>query len=114
MKDIDPRLLRFFDALADETRLKILISISETPLTVSEIHHALGTERITLSGVSHQLRLMTDLDIVVPEKSGREKRFSLSKKYCWCILRDAFRQLRKGKCPHCSDIEKTGGLLIIR
>lgn len=81
-------MVQFFSALADETRLKILVSLTAGEKTVSEIHSEFG-ESITLSGVSHQLKTLSTIDIIESEKSGREKKYSLSGEFCWCILRDA-------------------------
>ena len=109
MKKINPRILNFFDALSDETRLNIIISISKKPLTVNDIHKFIP--EITLSGISHQLKLLSNLGIVEYEKEGRKRFYRLSHDYCWCILKDAFNTMnKKTKCSKCVDIEKTGGL----
>jgi ArsR family transcriptional regulator len=111
MKPIDPKIMRFFSTLADETRLKILVSLSKGPLTVNQIHHELGENTLTLSAISHQLKLMSNLDIVAFEKKGRNKFYSLSNKYCWCILKQAFDYFKERKpCPHCANIATIGGI----
>ncbi len=110
MQKIDPSVIRFFQALSDETRLRILVAISEEPRTVNEIHQAVGD--ISLSAVSHQLSMMEDIGIVQSRRDGRNKFFSLSKNFCWCILRDAFSYFgQKKRCPHCAHIEEEGGIL---
>ncbi|MEK6916734.1 MAG: metalloregulator ArsR/SmtB family transcription factor [Nanoarchaeota archaeon] len=111
MRKINPKVIQFFEALADETRLKILLSISKGPIAVNEIHREVGEP--TLSAISHQLRTMSDLDIVRFEKKGREKFYRLSDAHCWCPLRDAFSQMsNKTKCPHCAMLFKKGSVLI--
>ena len=113
MAKVNSRIIRFFDALADETRLKILLAISKGPITVNDIHNALQERNLTLSAISHQLKTMSDLDIIRYEKKGREKYFRLSDAYCWCPLRDAISKFNdKTKCPHCADIMMDGGGLI--
>lgn len=82
------RMVQFFSALADETRLKILTSLTSGAKTVSEIHSQFE-ESITLSAVSHQLKILSSTEIIEGKKSGREKKYSLSGEFCWCILRDA-------------------------
>jgi ArsR family transcriptional regulator len=99
MKKVNKKILRFFSALSDETRLKIVSCLKESPSTVSQIHRCVG-DNMTLSAVSHQLRLLTDLDIVDYKKSGREKTFRLSDEFCWCILKDAEKHF-SGKCKKC-------------
>lgn len=55
-------------ALAAPSRLLILESLAEGPLTVGEITETVGMEQ---SAVSHQLRLLRDLGFVVAERRGR-------------------------------------------
>ncbi|NQV09012.1 winged helix-turn-helix transcriptional regulator [Candidatus Woesearchaeota archaeon] len=105
MRKINKKVLQFFSALADETRLNILKSLAEKSKTVNEIYNVVG-EEITLSAVSHQLKHMNDIGIVEFEKKGREKTFELSDNFCWCILRDAFDHFDgKTSCPHCIKIK---------
>ena len=106
MDTINKKILQFFSCLSDETRLKILVSLTEKPRTVKDIHDSVG--KITLSAVSHQLRLMSDLDIIVFEKKGRKKLFRLSDDFCWCILKDAFRHF-EGKCKRCAQMGGKNG-----
>ena len=96
--------VQFFSSLADETRLKILVGLMEESKNVGEIHTFVGGT-ITLSAISHQLKLLSSLKVIIPEKKGREKYFTLSKNFCWCILRDAFKHLgKKSGCKECSKI----------
>jgi len=93
---ISKKMVGFFSALADETRLKILLGLTEGSKTVSGIHKSIGND-LTLSAVSHQLKSLENAGVVVYEKKGREKRFELSDEFCWCILRDAVEQFDKTK-----------------
>jgi len=98
------KIMQFFSSLADKTRLHILLSISEKPKTVNEIYNFVGREKMTLSAISHQLKQLTDMNIVTFEKKGKEKLFELSDKFCWCILKDAFEQFNinlKITCKKC-------------
>ncbi|MBR9676309.1 winged helix-turn-helix transcriptional regulator [Candidatus Woesearchaeota archaeon] len=100
------KIKQFFTALSDETRLKILLELIKSPKNVNEIHKAIPN--ITLSAVSHQLKQMKDIDIIFYERKGREKIYSLSEKFCWCILRDATNHFKRGgkNCPHCIEMQK--------
>ena len=91
------RILQFFSALSDETRLKILLTLVEGSKYVGEIHRSFGKDRITLSAISHQLKYLNDVDILVYEKRGKEKIFSLSDNFCWCTLRDAVKHFQNKK-----------------
>lgn len=98
------KIMQFFSSLADKTRLHILLSIAEKPKTVNEIYDFVGRDKMTLSAISHQLKQLTDMNIITFERKGKEKYFELSDKFCWCILRDAFSQFDtniKIKCKKC-------------
>jgi len=98
------KVLNFFSCLADKTRLKIILGIAEKSKSVNEIYKFVGKEKMTLSAISHQLKQLSDLNIVKFEKKGKEKLFRLSEDFCWCVLRDAFGQFGskiKIKCKKC-------------
>lgn len=103
-KDAKKNALAFFSSLADETRLKILLSMANGKKNVGEIYEFVGRNKMTLSAISHQLKMLSDSGIVSYKKDGKEKYFELSGKYCWCILRDVFKQFNnsiKIKCKKC-------------
>lgn len=103
------KIMNFFSSLADGTRLKIILSMAEKPITVNEIYDTVGRGKMTLSAISHQLKLLNNLNIVSYNKKGKEKFFELSDKFCWCILRDAFKQFDnniKIKCKKCENQKK--------
>jgi DNA-binding transcriptional ArsR family regulator len=87
----EKKVAQFFASLADETRIKILLSLTEGPKTVNEIYSFVGREGITLSAISHQLKQLSDMEIIHYKRNGKEKIFQLSNEFCWCILRDAFK-----------------------
>ena len=111
MKHINKKVMQFFSALADETRLRILLSLAESPKNVNAIYEGLGRDKMTLSAVSHQLRQMSDIEIIECQKKGREKIFRLSDNFCWCILDDAFSHFhgKQPKCPTCAKLKGRGG-----
>ncbi len=86
------KIAEFFAALSDETRLMILRSLMDKDKTVNDIHKDI--KDLTLSAISHQLKYLTNLDIIEYEKKGREKIFHLSDKFCWCMVRDAFKHFK--------------------
>ncbi len=103
--DAKRNVLNFFSSLADDTRLKILLSLAERKRNVTEIHNFVGNDAVTLSAISHQLKALSDSGIVFSNKDGQEKYYELSDKYCWCILSDAFSQFDnkiKIKCKKCN------------
>jgi DNA-binding transcriptional ArsR family regulator len=92
-EEIKQKLLNFFSSISDETRLMILLAIAKSPKTVTEIHEAVGKSKISMSAISHQLKLLRSMNIVVAKKKGKERLYELSDEYCWCILRDALRKV---------------------
>jgi DNA-binding transcriptional ArsR family regulator len=91
MSEINKKIVNFFSALSDETRLKILTLLMKQPKNVNEIYSNFNKDKITLSAISHQLKLLSNLDIIIADKIGREKTYKLSDRFCWCVLRDALK-----------------------
>lgn len=106
IRESETKVMQFFSSLADETRLHILLSIAENPKTVNEIYDFVGRNKMTLSAISHQLKQLSDQGIVVSEKKGKEKYYELSDRFCWCILRDAFKQFNNDLQIRCKKCEK--------
>jgi len=107
VQDVDDRIVKFFSSLSDPTRLKLVLSIFQKPRTVTELHNCIGEDKMSLSAISHQLKTLSDAGIVLSEKNGREKTFSLSNDFCWCILRDALAHFKGStRCKECSRLEK--------
>ena len=101
-------IMQFFSSMADETRLKILLCLAEGEKTVGSIHKCIGKDKMTLSAISHQLRLLNDNRIVSSRKQGKEKYFRLGDDFCWCILKEAcshFGKEKKIKCSKCLKIK---------
>jgi len=63
-----------FQALATPSRLLILSTLGEGPCTVREITEAVAMAQ---SAVSHQLRLLRNLGLVVGERHGRNVVYQL-------------------------------------
>jgi DNA-binding transcriptional ArsR family regulator len=61
-------------ALATPSRVLILAQLREQPRSVSELVAAVGMQQ---SAVSHQLRLLRDIGLVVGERRGRSVVYSL-------------------------------------
>ncbi len=106
----EKKVMQFFSSLADKTRLHILLSMAKEPKTVNEIYEFVGKDKMTLSAISHQLRQLFDLNIVSYEKKGKKRSYKLSDKFCWCILRDAFKQFNDKITIKCEKCEKRNGI----
>lgn len=103
MVRINKKILNFFSSLSDETRLRIVLSLTEGPKNVGDIHGVLGKKKITLPAISHQLKLLESSGVVVFEKKGREKVFRLADGFCWCLVKDVFGHFGSGKKCKCGE-----------
>jgi DNA-binding transcriptional ArsR family regulator len=72
--DVAGRIADAMHALATPSRVLILAQLRERPQSVSELIAAVGMEQ---SAVSHQLRLLRDIGLVVGERQGRRVVYSL-------------------------------------
>jgi ArsR family transcriptional regulator, nickel/cobalt-responsive transcriptional repressor len=61
-------------ALATPSRLRILACLHEGPRSVTEISETVGMDG---SAVSHQLRILRHLGLVIGERDGRRVNYSL-------------------------------------
>ena len=69
------RIARFFATLADPSRVKLLSALTISPLCVTDIAAILNMNQTT---VSHQLRLLRDLDMVTCERQGKILKYKIA------------------------------------
>jgi DNA-binding transcriptional ArsR family regulator len=72
--EVADRVAEAMQALATPSRVLILAELREGPRSVSELIAAVGMQQ---SAVSHQLRLLRDIGLVVGERRGRSVVYSL-------------------------------------
>lgn len=72
--DVAGRIADAMQGLAAPSRVLILAQLRERPHAVSELVAAVGMQQ---SAVSHQLRMLRDIGLVVGEKRGRSVVYSL-------------------------------------
>jgi DNA-binding transcriptional ArsR family regulator len=77
-------------ALATPSRVLILAQLRERALSVSELVSAVGMQQ---SAVSHQLRLLRDLGLVVGERDGRRVVYSLYDDHVALLIDQAINHL---------------------
>ena len=73
-------------ALTAPSRLLILSRLREAPSTVTEITEAVGMEQ---SAVSHQLRLLRTMGLIVKARTGRNITYSLYDNHVASLLDEA-------------------------
>ncbi len=69
------KLAETFKALGDPTRTQILYALAKDELCVCDIAYLLGK---TQSAISHQLRVLRNLDLVKYRKEGKIAYYSLN------------------------------------
>ncbi|MFH5881016.1 MAG: ArsR/SmtB family transcription factor, partial [Candidatus Izemoplasmataceae bacterium] len=76
MKKIDQikDTVKLFKIFSDETRLRIIALLSESEYCVQEISDTL---KMSQSSISHQLKLLRDLNVVKTRREGKNIFYSL-------------------------------------
>lgn len=83
-------LAQFFKAVADVSRLKLLLHLMKQEANVNELAEATG---LTLSGVSHQLKLLKSMKLVKSSKQGKYVYYSLDDHHVKHIINDSLIHL---------------------
>lgn len=73
--DSTRKIARFFALLADPSRVKLLSALTISPLCVTDLAAILNMNQTT---VSHQLRLLRDLDVVICERQGKILKYKIA------------------------------------
>ncbi len=73
-------------ALAAPSRVRILARLVQSPCSVGDLAAAIGMEQ---SAVSHQLRLLRHLGLVVGERDGRRTVYALHDDHVGVLLEEA-------------------------
>lgn len=81
-----PLISRFFKVIGDETRLKIMMVLSEDEVSVNDIAVALN---MTKSAISHQLKLLKAEGHIRSEKRGKQIYYTLDDLHVVEILNKA-------------------------
>ena len=76
-------LADFFKVFADTTRIKILYVLLETEMCVCDIAQTLD---MTQSAISHQLRVLKQMDLVKNRRDGKTIYYSLADNHISSIL----------------------------
>lgn len=79
-------LANSFKVLGDSTRLKILLALSKEELCVCDLSALVG---VSVSAISHQLRLLRNIRYVSYRKEGKMVYYSLADKHIYNIVSEA-------------------------
>ncbi|NCO61062.1 winged helix-turn-helix transcriptional regulator [bacterium] len=83
-------LAQLFTVLGDSTRLRILLLIRDSELSVQDMAKELG---MTHSAVSHHLRILRSHHLVKTRKESRNVFYSLEDKCVWNLLESGVAHL---------------------
>ncbi len=76
-------LAEFFSVIGDSTRIKILYALFESELCVRDIAETLG---MTLSAISHQLKILKTARLIKSRKVGKSVFYSLDDDHVKTII----------------------------
>ena len=83
-----------FKIFGDGTRLRILLALEENELCVDGISKAVD---MSLSAVSHQLKVLKDANLVRGRRSGKQVYYSLCDEHILVLLRTAAEHITEDK-----------------
>ena len=81
-----------FSVLADPTRSKIIYALSKTELCVCDIASILN---ISVSAISHQLRLLRNMRLVKYRKESKMVYYSLDDKHISKLFNEGLKHIRE-------------------
>ena len=82
----------FFKVFGDVTRLKILFALLETEMCVYDIATLLGASQ---SAISHQLRILKQMDLVKNRREGKAIFYSLADGHIVSILKQGIDHIEE-------------------
>jgi len=90
--EVVEQLSDVFQIMSDPNRLKILHCLSESEVCVCDLSAVLG---LSVSAVSHQLRLLRALRLVRSRREGRNMYYSLDDEHVTRLMRMALEHERE-------------------
>ena len=83
-------LADFFKLFGDGTRVRILLALDAGEMCVCDISETLG---MTMSAVSHQLRMLREAKLVTSRREGRSMIYSLCDDHVKVVLETALEHI---------------------
>ena len=85
-------LADFYKAFADGTRVKILYVLQKSEMCVCDLAQTLD---MTQSAISHQLRLLKQMKLVVNRREGKTVFYSLADSHIKTIMNQGMEHIRE-------------------
>jgi DNA-binding transcriptional ArsR family regulator len=93
----DARMIaRFFQALSDPTRVRMIRALADKEWCVSDLTDALGMDQ---PAVSHQLKYLREMGLVKWTKTGRHVYYSLANPHMLQVLMSSIAHLGEDSTP---------------
>ena len=86
------RLCETFGILSDVTRIKIIFALSRKELCVCDISNLL---KVSISAVSHQLRILRNARLVKYRKQGKMVFYSLDDRHISTLFNEGLKHIRE-------------------
>lgn len=86
------RISEIFSALADPTRLRIVLALCRQPLCVHDLSQVLGASE---SAVSHQLRTLRMLRLVTSRRAGKRVYYSLDDAHVYRLIEEGLKHAQE-------------------
>lgn len=105
-KEFIPKAAAFFKVVGDESRMKIICTVSDGEICVNDIAESIG---MTKSAVSHQLKLLKNEGLVKARRDGKNIFYSLDDHHVKDIIEIAFTHIEHKshgeacQCRHCAE-----------
>lgn len=94
----DEKMIEFlssiFKVLADPTRLKIIYTLSKSPLCVTDISEML---EMSQSSISHQLAMLRNKELIKVERVGRKAIYSLDDEHVITLFKEGYNHAEHKK-----------------
>lgn len=90
-QDLD-KISKIFKAISDPTRIKILYALKAHELCVCDISVVLN---MTQSAISHQLKVLKDVDLVRTRKYGKTRFYKLADEHVHTLFSQAFEHVNE-------------------
>ncbi len=81
-----------FKAMADNTRIKIIYALSREELCVCDLANLLG---LSISAISHQLRVLRNMKLVKFRKEGKMVYYSLDDRHIENLFAEGLKHVRE-------------------
>ncbi len=104
-------LAELYKIFGDSTRIKILYTLFESEMCVCDIASLVG---VSQSAISHQLRLLKQVNLIKPRRDGKTVFYSLSDNHVRTIINNGMNHIAEKKPANFRQPESNDDEALIR